>query len=120
MPYKPGRPCRHPGCPAIVKGKSGYCPAHEKKVKKQYESQPQRIEDKRFYSDRKWRRLRKMKLAADPMCQKCEEKASVLVHHIDDVKHHPEKKMEWGNLLSLCNDCHESIHRPDRWGGGGK
>ena len=35
MPYKPKRPCSHPGCPELVDGR--FCEAHAKQETRRYE-----------------------------------------------------------------------------------
>jgi 5-methylcytosine-specific restriction protein A len=66
-----------------------------------------------------WARLRKMKLNADPLCERCppgRDVPAVLVHHRD---HNPENN-EWDNLESMCDPCHDTEHEKERWGGRSK
>jgi len=57
-----------------------------------------------------------IKLANDPLCEKCMEqeiiKVAVLVHHVDK----DESNNEDENLMSVCNDCHEMLHKGTRFG----
>lgn len=36
--------------------------------------------------------------------------ARALVHHIKPVDQHPELRLDWDNLRSLCRACHEKRH----------
>ena len=108
MPSLFSRPCRKPGCPALVKG-GGYCPAHE------------HIEAQRVWGtgtdtrpspaargyDAAWRALRAAYLAAHPRCERCPA-AATDVDHIQPVRYRPDLRLEWSNLRSLCHRCHSS------------
>ncbi len=56
-----------------------------------------------------------MKLAQSPLCEIClkggRETRAVLVHHVDE----DELNNDFSNLMSVCNPCHEAIHKKDRW-----
>ena len=58
------------------------------------------------YGTTRWRRMRKVMLAADPLCRECSAIATVL-DHIQPVRdggdpwHHD-------NLQPLCSTCHNS------------
>jgi 5-methylcytosine-specific restriction protein A len=69
----------------------------------------------------KWQRLRRAKLSANPECERClEEKnrpePATEVHHVIPVEHgltYREKEtlmFDFGNLRSLCHDCHVKTH----------
>lgn len=68
----------------------------------------------------RWRKLRLVKLHADPLCERCKEKdkhtLAETVHHITPVESVTTiEQMEvlmfdYDNLMSLCYDCHEEIH----------
>lgn len=69
-----------------------------------------------FYNSKGWRRLsRKIIRAAHGECRMCkaEHKLSraTLVHHIKHLREHPELAYTESNLMPLCHDCHERIHR---------
>ncbi len=108
MPVKPGRQCRFPGCPAVVSDSSGYCPEHQRQVSVQYE-RTRETAVKRGY-DTRWNKIRKMVLAASPMCQ-CEDcKGRRLpadcVHHLNGNP--KDNRME--NLLAMNGRCHSRMH----------
>ncbi len=65
------------------------------------------------YNTRQWRKVRKMKLNEYPLCANCEvvglTVTADMVHHIKPVSEHPELAFDIDNLMSLCNQCHNSI-----------
>ena len=66
MPLAPPRPCRVPGCPALIKG-GGYCEQHKDRA-------PNRLADTRRGSssargyDVHWQRIRAQFLNRHPLC----------------------------------------------------
>ena len=116
MPYKPAKPCAHPGCPALTH--SRYCPDHAKAEARRYEQQQRDPATAKRYG-RSWQRLRVSYLSANPLCEMClaEGKCvpAVLVHHrvpLADGGGNDE-----ANLQSLCQPCHSAHHARDgsRW-----
>jgi len=71
----------------------------------------------RYYNTLNWVRLRDLKLSANPVCERCERALSECVHHITPfLNGNSENEInrmfnDWGNLMSLCNDCHAVIHQ---------
>lgn len=55
---------------------------------------------------RQWRKLRDTKLAADPVCEACQEALA------NEVDHRTPKAAggtdAWSNLQSLCKPCHSA------------
>ena len=68
MPYKPRKPCAHPGCPALTT--SRYCPAHTKAEARRYEQQQRDPATARHYG-RSWQAVRTAYLSAHPLCEMC-------------------------------------------------
>lgn len=64
--------------------------------------------------DAAWNRLRRAKLNADPLCEECNHLGRVvratMVHHIQTIEAAPELRLEWSNLMSLCEACHNLKH----------
>lgn len=108
MPQRPAKPCRQPGCPELVHGPSAYCRSHQQDTQRVYDQQ-RGSSAQRGYGAR-WRRLRRMKLANDPLC------ADPFNVHADQVViatevDHITPKVQGGqdvmeNLQSLCKSCH--------------
>lgn len=63
--------------------------------------------------DARWRKVRAMKLRANPLCEEC-EKGKVLtpasmVHHIVPIEEGGEV-LDLENLMALCESCHDKKH----------
>lgn len=74
----------------------------------------------KIYSSSKWRKLRHSKLLANPLCELCLERDKVVpavdVHHINSFMNHSGNRRlqlayDYDNLLSLCKQCHQWLHR---------
>jgi len=71
--------------------------------------------------DHHWQKVRAIKVAKDPFCERCLKKKPKLyvpikvktsgrygvVHHIKPISTHPELRLVLDNLESLCFICHE-------------
>ena len=102
---------------------SGRCPAHTKA--KAAIAPPRLSPSKRGY-DGAWERLRKIKLAADPMCQiqtHCGDRSitrqvATEVDHIIPIAERPDLRLDYDNLQSACKSCHSAkTARENRLGG---
>lgn len=69
--------------------------------------------------DHSWQKLRKRFLRAFPRCRICGERANA-VDHIVTVRRAPERRLDWTNLQSLCERCHnrltDAFDRPAKGG----
>lgn len=105
MPNRSMPMCHIPGCPQKA-FKDGYCQVHQRQKVQTYNAS-RNPETERFYHSTRWRKLRKMKLNSDPLCQRCLEvekrtQMAETVHHIDgDIDNNADD-----NLMSLCLRCH--------------
>lgn len=101
MPTRPGHPCNHPGCPAIVRGAARYCEAHAAK----YAWKGNRRHGE--YGPR-WRKLRNAILAREPLCRPCRElgriTAAAEVDHITPKSAGGTDATD--NLQPICKRCH--------------
>lgn len=65
---------------------------------------------KRPYSTARWQRLRKAKLARDPVCQYCPPGRLTPATEVDHIL--PMARggdaLDWDNLKSACRSCHSS------------
>ena len=104
MPYRPKKPCRHPGCARLIpSGK--YCeqhlPLHPEVV---------RSASKRGYGSQ-WQKASKAYLREHPLCVECLKQRryvqATVVDHI--VPHRGDKTLFWdrNNWRSLCKPCHD-------------
>ena len=68
----------------------------------------------------RWRRVRGLKLSADPLCERCKEQGKITqateVHHIVPLESIKDDEVQArmayaiSNLMSVCHDCHRDIH----------
>lgn len=95
--------CTYPGCRCIVD--RGRCQRHAKENRshRNGKSDP-------FYSSHSWRKLRALKISADPCCEDCAKrglvKAADEVHHVVARSVDASIAMDIDNLMSLCKTCH--------------
>ena len=107
MPTAPPKPCRVQNCPG-VSFKGGYCDEHAG-LRKKEDERPSAA--RRGYGHR-WRKLRRMILANDPVCSDPggihAARGEVVV--ATDVDHIIPKRHGGGdgrdNLQPLCHQCH--------------
>ena len=70
--------------------------------------------------DRRWRKLRRQKLMADPRCEDCKSRGRVTlaveVHHIIRISKQPDLRLDRDNLKSLCEPCHDAHSAAERSG----
>lgn len=68
-----------------------------------------------FYKTKRWIRKREVILKRDNyQCGECKRYGKVVeantVHHILPLQERPDLKLDNGNLISLCEECHERMH----------
>ena len=83
--------------------------------RRNYRNAPGRRDLEAFYNSRPWRNLSAAFKQAHPLCATCEAEGRVTVadqvHHIKELRDHPEFAMDWDNLQSLCRPCHNKQRR---------
>lgn len=108
MPYKPKRPCSHPGCPELTDTR--FCVAHAKQEARRYERYQRDPAVKKRYG-RTWKRIRDRYITSHPLCKQCLARGmSVLaeeVHHMKPLSQGGTN--EFANLMALCTPCHSEI-----------
>jgi 5-methylcytosine-specific restriction endonuclease McrA len=71
---------------------------------------PALAEAERIRNTGRWRWLRKVKLARDPLCEDCRERGRIeparQVHHMEPLVRRPDLAYTLENLRSLCTTCH--------------
>lgn len=114
MGMKPGKACRHAGCPVIVR-EGGYCLQHQKQQDVRYRQTWLRKEASEFYNSTAWKALRLKKLSIDPFCERCcirgISRFAIDVHHILKRTDYPARALDITNLMSLCKECHTEIEK---------
>lgn len=94
------------------------------KPKRNRPNEGKRKERMKVYNSARWRELRRIKLADNPICELCEAEGRTTlatdVHHkqsfMDFLDPETRKVMaySYGNLMSLCDECHSRIHNDNR------
>lgn len=76
--------------------------------------------------DGTWRKLRALFIAEHPLCVECEREGRIVpatqVDHIMALSTHPQLRLEWDNLQSLCTTHHgrKTVREQAQARGGGK
>ena len=108
MPYKPKKPCAHPGCPKLTADR--FCPEHTVEDRREYTCYRRDPATRRRYG-REWRRIRNWYISLNPMCERCAAAGRITpareVHHIIPLSEGGTHDVE--NLMSLCKSCHSGI-----------
>lgn len=112
MPSAAPKPCRYPGCSALVHDGGGYCVPH-KRVKVKAAESSRESSTARGYGY-KWQQARKMFLLAHPLCQcpdclegKVQLRIATVVDHI--IPHKGDMALFWdqNNWQSMSKPCHD-------------
>lgn len=115
--------CNKQGCRELTKLKEKYCDKHKeeefeniKRWRKDYDYKRKDDKYKKFYKSREWKRLRDYVLKRDNyICQECIKENKITtcntVHHIVEVREDFSKALSEDNLLTLCHECHNKIHK---------
>ncbi|MGH8660021.1 MAG: HNH endonuclease [Gammaproteobacteria bacterium] len=101
MPYAPKPPCRAPMCAHLAE-RGGYSSVHWT-VRTQAYNQARGSSTTQGYGAR-WRRLRLLVLARDPVCRICQRAPSTDVDHI--IPKRRGGADDPSNLQGLCSSCH--------------
>lgn len=114
--------CRKQGCIELLDQGIYFCKKHEairldEKQKRLFETNKEAHDDHRFYNSENWKRLRRMKLYKNPLCEWCNKVANV-VDHIKRLREGGSRN-DLLNLQSLCSSCHNKKRGQESHGGGG-
>ena len=88
MPSAPAKPCRHPGCSALVRDGSGYCVKHLQVKQASAKAEQQRYDQERGSSAQRgygarWQKVRAGFLRSHPLCVSCKACASECPSNVD-------------------------------------
>ena len=118
MPRRPMKQCAKPACHHRVESvQHVYCKQHRVEANKAYDEQRGSSSSRGYGA--KWRRLRKLVLNRDPLCQ-CDDptcnKPSTDVDHIIPKRDGGRDSMD--NLQGLAHECHsrKTALEDGRWG----
>jgi 5-methylcytosine-specific restriction protein A len=85
--------------------------------------QPQDEQTRReFYHSKRWLRLRRVFLDANPYCAYCFKKGLIteatVAHHDKEMLDYPDLALDESNLIASCASCHSSLHKGKAGPGG--
>lgn len=129
MPSAAARPCRQPGCGALVRDGSGYCAPHlQVKQASAKEAQQQYDKDRGSSAQRgygaRWQKVRAGFLRSHPLCVSCAADGLVTAATVVDhkVPHKGDMVLFWdaSNWQPLCKTCHDqkTAREDGGWGRG--
>jgi 5-methylcytosine-specific restriction enzyme A len=96
MPFKPLKPCNHPGCPRLTT--AGRCAEHKLKERKRYDDSRGNSGERGY--DAQWQKVRRIKLNTNPLCEQHEAKnMMVKAGRVKDGKFYTDFKIEF---LKAC------------------
>lgn len=101
-----GKPCKATRCSAIVTGDKRYCEAHQSLEWGGSNVYTGGKEALTFYSTTRWQKIRKLKLARNPICEVCQKMFATQVHHLEKARDRPDLRFSMENLQSICHWCH--------------
>jgi 5-methylcytosine-specific restriction protein A len=105
MPYKPAKPCAHPGCAALTHDR--YCDTHAKQAHREYNQTSRPPGSNKIYG-RRWHTIRDLYIAAHPLCEDCLAAGRCVraeeVHHVIPTADGGDHRED--NLRALCRSCH--------------
>jgi len=111
MPVAPPRPCRTPGCAALVRDGSGFCQAHQSDRRTNRFADARRASASERGYGNAWMKLRNLVMQRDcGLCQPCLKAGRVTPARQVD---HIVSKSEGGtddeaNLQAICLECHKA------------
>ncbi len=108
-PAAPKHPCSYPGCAVLVDSGKSRCDIHRKQEQREYNRGRKDNPFYKLYSSKAWRKVRKVKLVMDPLCERCRMKGLIEpakeVHHRIEVRDGGDP-FDVTGLESLCKPCH--------------
>ena len=115
MPNSPSRICSSPGCFVIVRDGGNRCVKHAEEYRTRRRGIPENRGSRPtdpFLGSTAWQKLRKAKLASNPVCERCERDGrttpATQVHHVKARQDAPDEALAWENLESICTRCHRA------------
>jgi 5-methylcytosine-specific restriction enzyme A len=112
MPQRSKRPCKQPGCAALVV--VGYCDKHREAAEQRRQDELRADPLRPYYKNFRWLSTRKVVLGRDPLCKSCGLALSTIVHHDIDARIWIQRGGDFydeSNLVGLCEPCHNAITR---------
>ena len=114
MPSAPLKPCAAPRCPELVPRGTPRCPTHRTEHYRRQDAARPNKEQRKLYQSARWRKLRRIVLAEEPLCRACRWAASREVDHIVRVQDGGSEDRR--NLQGLCRTDHSKKTRNEMSG----
>jgi 5-methylcytosine-specific restriction protein A len=105
------RPCASQPCPELVE--SGCCDAHRANETVRQYDRARRDDPNQIYHSTRWRRLRLIVLARDPVCRMCGQEASTDADHVVPITR-GGAKWNLDNLQGFGPSCHAKKTRAEQ------
>ena len=90
-------------------------------IKQNQLTPPPKDNKQQFYNSKGWKVLRQQKLHEQPLCEVCQQRGLVTpgsqVHHAIRFFEQYDENMKWmllldyDNLVTVCDKCHQHIHK---------
>ncbi len=117
MPWKPSTPCSWPGCPELSPRR--FCAEHQRQENRRYAAKRRARGADRVYGG-KWRKVRRVVLAEEPLCRICREAGrSTPAADVDHIV--PWRRggalYALENLQPVCRPCHAAKTARERTDG---
>jgi 5-methylcytosine-specific restriction protein A len=105
MASKPKRPCRYPGCPAIVPG-GGLCGEHKREQRRREDADRLSATQRGYGTE--WRRRTARFRRQNPLCvnyARCGNRTTT-VDHIVPARKREDLFWDESNWQAMCGPCH--------------
>ena len=112
----PKKFCSAPGCNNTIDIRDRWCATHkstEAMNRKHYNANRADDPHTKFIRSDRWKRIRKIKLQLNPVCELCAVNDAEMVDHCYE-RSDGGSPDAMGNLVSCCNPCHSSKTRAVR------
>ncbi|WIV10534.1 HNH endonuclease signature motif containing protein [Proteiniborus sp. MB09-C3] len=89
--------------------------AQNKKRHKDYRLRRTDVDEQKFYNSKPWKVTRQVVISRDNgLCLLCLYRKLIrsyyTVHHIEELKENWDKRLDFENLICLCESCHQYVH----------
>lgn len=105
MPSASLVPCRDRLCPELIPRGSKWCPTHRTEHYRRQDAARTNKAERKLYQSARWRKIRAIVLAEEPLCRACRRAASREVDHIVPVAN-GGAMWDRANLQALCKSDH--------------
>jgi 5-methylcytosine-specific restriction protein A len=116
---RPLKPCKRPGCAALVRG-GGYCPQHAHLLRAETRERFAPLDARKspearaFYSSARWTAASRSHRTKEPLCRRCAARGRVVAGEL--VHHNPPREVLVARgdspfdarfFETLCHRCHQ-------------